>query len=210
MAKAVSVYELLEKKFDRIPLTGRFRDLIGFPESNGTWFLKGASGHGKTSFLMALCKELTKYGKVAYNTLEEGARASMQDALIDFKMHQCPKGSFIILNREPIPEMIARLKKKQSPDFVVIDSIQYTFMTLKDYKQMQKELPKKLFIINSHKEGKQAVGALAKRIEFDADVKLDAEGYLITSKSRAARGIITKPFVVWEEGAKKYHNDLIL
>ena len=208
MAKAVSVDELLKKKFDRIPLIGRYRKLIGFPESNGTWFIKGASGHGKTSFLMGLCKELTKYGKVAYNTLEEGARASMQDAIIDFQMDQCPKGSFKILNREPIPEMIARLKKKQSPDFVVIDSIQYTFMTLKDYKDMQKALPKKLFIINSHKEGKQAVGALAKRIEFDADVKLDVEGFIAKSKSRASRGIITEPFIIWEAGAEAYWNDI--
>ena len=38
----------------------------------------GKSGNGKTSFVLQLCKELTRYGKVAYDSLEEGSSLTMQ------------------------------------------------------------------------------------------------------------------------------------
>ena len=115
MKRAISVEHLLAKKFTEIPLTGRFRELIGIPEATGTWFIKGESGHGKTSFLMQLSKELSKFGDVLYNSLEEGARKSMQDAVKSEQMYLLRKGSFQLLHKEPMPELITRLKRKRSP-----------------------------------------------------------------------------------------------
>jgi hypothetical protein len=206
--RAISVEELLKTKFIEIPLTGRFRELIGVPEASGTWMIKGASANGKTTFVLQLIKELTKYSKVAYNSLEEGARKSMQDAFKEMEMNKLPKGSLILLHREPMPEMISRLQKKQAPRIAIIDSIQYTFMTKQDYKQMQAALPNTLLIFISHVEGKQAAGSLAKAVWYDADVKIDVEGFIAKAMSRAARGINLKPFVIWEQGAQDYWNDL--
>ncbi|MGY0427025.1 MAG: hypothetical protein ACWIPI_09410 [Polaribacter sp.] len=208
--KAISVEELLKTKFIEIPLTGRFRELIGTPEASGTWMIKGASANGKTTFVLQLIKELTKYAKVAYNSLEEGARKSMQDAFKEMHMDKLSKGSLILLHREPIPEMIVRLQKKRAPRIAIIDSIQYTFMTKQDYKQMQAALPNTLLIFISHIEGKQASGSLAKAVWYDADVKIDVEGFIAKAMSRAARGINLKPFVIWEQGAQEYWNDLKL
>ncbi|AOR29574.1 hypothetical protein FORMB_25570 [Formosa sp. Hel1_33_131] len=206
--KAISVEELLKTKFIEIPLTGRFRELIGTPEASGTWMIKGASANGKTTFVLQLIKELSKYGKVAYNSLEEGARKSMQDAFKEMHMDQLPKGCLILLHREPMPEMVARLQKKGAPRIAIIDSIQYTFMTKQDYKKMQAAIPNTLLIFISHNDGKQASGALAKAVWYDADVKIDVEGFIARAKSRAARGIHLKPFVIWEQGAQEYWNDL--
>jgi predicted ATP-dependent serine protease len=69
--RAVSISQLKNKKFKKINLTNKWEKFIGTPEANGVWFVWGNSGHGKSRFLMMLAKELTKYGKVAYNTLEE-------------------------------------------------------------------------------------------------------------------------------------------
>lgn len=208
--KAISIEELYRKKFIEIPLTGRFRELIGYPEASGTWIIKGDSGNGKTTFVLQLIKELTKYYKVAYNSLEEGMRSSMRAAFKDMEMHKCRKGSLHLLHRESITDLIVRLKKKQAPKIAVIDSIQYTFMTKLEYKKMQEQLPNTLLIFISHVEGKNPAGALAKAVWYDADVKIDVEGFVATAKSRAARGIKQKPFVIWEEGAKEYWNDLIV
>ena len=210
MKKAISVDQLLKKKFIEIPLTGRFRELIGAPEANGTWLIKGPSGHGKTTFLLALAKELTKAYDVIYNSLEEGARKSMQDAFREMQMDTCRKGSIKLLHRESMTDMVKRLQMRRSAQIVIVDSIQYTFMSLKEYKQMQQALPNKLLIFNAHQKGKYAKGALAEAVEFDADVKIDVEGFKAFSRSRASRGILTTPFTIWEEGAEKYWNDLKL
>lgn len=208
LKKAVSVHELLSKKFTDIPLTGQFRELIGRPEANGTWFLKGPSGHGKTTFMLQLIVELSKHGKGIYNSLEEGARKSMQDAFASLNLDRNTRNRIRLLHREPIDQMRIRLQKSRGVQFVVIDSVQYAFMTLKEYKEMQAENPDKIFIINSHSDGKKAVGSLAKRIEYDADVKIDVEGFRAFSRSRGARGQITKPYTIWHEGAVKYWNDM--
>lgn len=208
MKNAISIDKLLKKKFIEIPLTGRFRELLGRPEASGTWFIKGDSGHGKTTFILQLIKVLSMFGKVLYNSLEEGARLSMQEAVKEQNFSKDEKKAINFLHREPIDVMRARLKKSRGIKFVVIDSIQYAFMTLREYKEMQEENPKVLFIINSHVEGKKAVGALARRIEYDADQKIDVEGFKAFSRSRASRGIITKPYTIWQKGADNYWNDL--
>lgn len=206
--KAISVEELLKTKFKTIPITGRFRELIGTPEASGTWLVKGDSANGKTSFLLQLVKELVKYEKVAYNSLEEGARKSMQDAFRAMQMDQLPKGSLTLLHREPMQEMITRLQKKRAPRIVIIDSIQYTFMSKQDYKTMQEALPSTLLIFVSHIEGKYPAGALGKAVWYDADVKINIEGFIATAKSRVARNIKQKPYIIWDKGAEQYWSDI--
>lgn len=208
--RAISVDELLNTKFIEIPLTGRFRELLGRPEQGGTWFLKGQSGHGKTTFMLQLVKELSKFGKILYNSLEEGARKSMQDAVREQNLSKDEAKKINFLHREPIDEMRARLKRSRGIRFCVIDSIQYAFMTAKEYKEMQAENPKIVFIINSHVLGKHAVGNLAKSIEYDADQKITVEGFKAFSKSRSSRGKLTTPYIIWHEGAEDYWNDLKL
>ena len=208
--RAISVEELLKTKFIKIPLTGRFRELIGEPEASGTWMIKGDSANGKTSFVLQLVKELVKYEKVEYNSLEEGMRASMQDAFKSMHMDKLPKGRLKLLHRVPMPDFIARLQKKGAARIAIIDSIQYTFLSKQEYKAMQAALPNTLLIFISHIEGKHPAGALAKSVWYDADVKIDVEGFIAKAKSRAGRGIKLKPFVIWEEGAQDYWNDLKL
>lgn len=64
---AKGVRELLSMKFDTLPFEGEWYDAFGTPESRGVWIVWGKSGSGKTSFVMKLCKELCKYGRVVYN-----------------------------------------------------------------------------------------------------------------------------------------------
>ncbi|UGU15183.1 hypothetical protein LS482_16040 [Sinomicrobium kalidii] len=205
MAKrAVSVEALLRRKFAEMPFTGPWKDAFGIPARSGVWLIWGASGNGKTSFCLQLGKYLTKFGKVAYNTLEEGLSKSMQDAISRANMQQV-KSRFILLDREPMGELEARIKRRRSPDIIIIDSLQYSGLTRNEYKRIKERFSNKLFIFISHAEGKQPEGRTAKFVRYDADVKVRVEGYKAFPTSRFGGG---EPYVIWHEGAHNYWMDI--
>lgn len=201
--RAISVDEILKMKFIEMPFEGEWQESFGEPERTGVWIMWGHSGNGKTSFAMQLARYLAQFGRVAYNTLEEGARKSFQLAVKRNHM-KAVKKNFIILN-EGIEDLKQRLSKRKSPDIVIIDSFQYTGLTKTEYKALKAEFPNKLFIFISHAEGKQPEGRAAKFVKFDADVKIRVEGYKAFIMSRFGGG---EPYVIWAEGAAEYHADI--
>lgn len=207
LKRAVSVRQLLDKKFKVIPLSPLWERFIGIPEANGVWFIWGHSGHGKSRFLMMLAKELAIHGKVVFNTLEEGARLSMQKNLKASGIVDEPEimKNLQFLDREPIDELKERLRRKKSPNFVIIDSYQYTGLSKLQYIKLKEEFPEVLFIFNSHAEGKEPQGQTAKFVRYDADIKIRVEGFKAFPGSRLGGG---EPYIIWEEGAKKYWLDI--
>lgn len=200
--RAVSTEDLLSRKFKIMELEDEWRDLIGEPERNGVWLIWGNSGNGKTRFCLMLAKYLTKFGRVAYNTLEEGARRSMQKAVQEVNMRELSViRRPIFLDREPINELKKRLKLHKSPDIIFIDSFQYSGLTRAEYIRLKEEFPNKLFILVSHAEGKNPLGRAAQFVRYDVDVKIRVEGFRAFSVSRLGA---TKPFDIWEEGALEY------
>lgn len=206
MARAVSVSELAKKRFVVMPFTGKWKESFGEPERAGSWIIWGQSGNGKTRFALQLCKYLTRFGKVAYNSLEEGTSRTMQVALQDARMHEVGR-HFLMLDREPVDELRDRLKKHKSPHIIVIDSVQYTGMNYQGYKRLKEEFPKKLFIFISHAEGKNPAGKTADSIRYDANIKMRIEGYMVFPQGRDVPG---EPFISWPEGAANYWGDQIL
>lgn len=197
--RAISVNEILKKKFIEMPFVGEFKNSFGTPERSGVWIIWGNSGNGKTSFAMQVAKYLAGFGKVAYNSLEEGPRKSLQMAVRRNNMQLVSK-KFVILS-EDIDALVKRLSKKKSPDIVIIDSFQYTGLTKTEYKTLKQAFPKKLFIFISHAEGKNPEGRPAKFVRYDADVKIRIEGYKAFFTSRFGGG---EPFTIWHEGASEY------
>lgn len=211
LKRAVSVDQLIKKKFIDIPLPeGPLKDLIGTPERSGSWFVYGESGNGKTTFLMQMAKQLALLPKtnVVYNTLEEGARKSMQAAVEDNFMWHVSR-SFKILDREPIEQLRQRLKMHKSPNICFIDSVQYAHLDKRSYKALVSDFENKLFIFNSHAQGKRPVGAIGRDILFDADVKIRVEGFVAFSMaSRMSRGKLPRPYIIWDQGARDYWGDI--
>ncbi len=204
MNRAVSIEELEKRCFVEMPFEGEWGKFLGVPERSGIWLVYGHSGNGKTRFALQLAKYLTNFGKVTYNTLEEGARKSMQRAVIETGMREVAK-KFTILNREPISELKERLRKRKSPDIIIIDSFQYTGMSKKEYIALKEEFDKKLFVFISHAEGKQPEGRTAKFIKYDVDVKIRIEGYKAFPVSRYGGG---EPYVIWDKGAEDYWGEI--
>lgn len=203
MKRAVSVSELYATKFNLLDFTGDWLDTIGTPELFGSWIIYGNSGEGKTRASLKLAKYLTRFGRVAYNSLEEGVSFSMQEAFKDESMHEA-KGKIDLIS-EPLDVLIKRLKKQKSPKIVFFDSLQYTGLNYRQYLEFQAMFPKKLFIWISHAEGKMPAGRVAKSVLYDCFVKMRVEGFKLFPKSRYGG---KEPFVIWKEGADKYWGEL--
>lgn len=130
LRRALSVSDVMRMKKETYPFEGAWEEAFGHPEKNGVWFVWGNSGNGKTSFLLQLCKELSRFGRVAYDSLEEGASLTMKNAFMTAGMQDVAR-RFVLLDRENMEQLSARLGKHKSPDIVVIDSFQYTHMSFK-------------------------------------------------------------------------------
>ena len=201
MKRAYSTNEVLSMRKKSFDFENEWSEAFGNPECKGVWFIWGNSGNGKTSFVMQLCKYLCKFGKVAYDSLEEGCSLTMQNNLRRFGMDTVNR-RFQLLDCEPVAELTERLKKRKSADFVVVDSFQYTQMTYKQYLAFKAEHKDKLLIFISHADGKLPSGRSAKSVMYDASLKIWVEGYTAFSKGRFIGE--TGKFTIWQEGAQKY------
>lgn len=204
---AKGVRELLSMKFETLAFEGTWYDAFGTPERRGVWMVWGNTGNGKTSFVMQLCKELCRFGRVAYDSLEEGACLTMQNTLKRFNMQEVNR-RFLLLDAEPLEQLSLRLKRQKAPDFVVIDSFQYTQMTYAQYIRFKEQHRNKLLIFISHASGKNPDGRSAKKVTFDASLKIYVEGYRAFSKGRFIGPV--GHYDVWPEEAARYRGEDVL
>lgn len=204
MKRAISVSELLSMKKQTYKLSDEWREAFGEPERNGVWFVWGRSGSGKTSFVLKLCKELCRFGRVAYDSLEEGSSLTMKNAFIRAGMQDVAR-RMVLLDAESMEDLDKRLSKRKSPDTVVIDSYQYTGMSFEDYLAFKARHPNKLLVIISQAEGTRPKGRTAVSVMFDASLKIWVEGYRAISKGRyfGDKGYYT----IWAERAEEYWNN---
>ena len=110
-----------------------------------------------------------------------------------------------MLDAEPLDELSLRLKRQKAPDFVVIDSFQYTQMTYAQYIKFREQHRNKLLIFISHASGRNPDGRSARKVAFDASLKIYVEGYRAHSKGRfiGPKG----HFDIWPEEAAKYYGE---
>lgn len=203
--------QIKSMQFESVELTETWRDSFGVPSLSGSWIIYGDSSNGKTSFMLQLAKELCKHKSVAFNLLEEGVRLSIQTKLFEFNVTSDHNISF--LKPETLEDLRIRLSKRRSPEIIIIDSIQYfmrsdedpTPITLTDYWKLIHDFPDKLFIFNSHSDGKYPFGAVAKKIRYHSDVKIRVDHHVAFISSRYGGN---KPYIIWEDEALKHWPEL--
>lgn len=202
-AKVLSLQQLLAKKYAFLEgLPEKILESFGKLTRNFILIAYGASGNGKSNLILEILKALMPHGSILYVSFEEGHEASMQatairhlanlpDACIRFADHTMQ-----------FDQLCTRLRRQKSEQFIVIDSIQYTGWTIKQYQILKEQFGhRKTFIFISHSEGKAPDGKVAKKIEYDATIKVRVEGYIAFIRGRLGGN---KPFLIWEEGARKY------
>lgn len=205
MARAYSNANIRSARFKVADFSGAWRDSIGMPVLRGTWLIYGGSGSGKTSFCLQLAKYLSQFGRVLYNSLEQGLSPTMQSAWIAGGMEEAGR-RVKLLDREGYDELFERLAKRQSPEIIIIDSINYLRgLRLSDYQLLSQRYRKKLFVIVAHEKSGEPKGALAQAIRYDADVKIRVEGYRAMVTSRYATSEVGgQDYIIWDKGAEGY------
>lgn len=207
MGRAISNKNVLTAKFEVADFDGAFLASFGRPELRGAWIIYGGSGSGKTTFVMQVCKYLTRFRRVAYNSLEQGLSLSLQKAWERVGMEEVGN-RIILLNKEQLKELRTRLKKKQSPDVIVIDSVHYLRrFNMDQYQTLRDEFPDKLFIFISHETAGLPKGTMAQNIRYDSDIKIRVRGYkafFTTRYENPDLGEGGADFVIWEKGATEY------
>ncbi len=113
-------------------------------------------------------------------------------------------GSRFQIQSEPYSKMILRLSKKRAARVVIIDSIQYLRISLKQYQELRQKFPDTLFIFLSHAKKNTPKGAVADEIMYDADVKVFVKDFVADVRSRFGGNA---PYIIWEEGANKRLNN---
>lgn len=210
MGRAISNKNVLTAKFEVADFDGAFLASFGRPELRGAWIIYGGSGCGKTTFVMQVCKYLTRFRRVAYNSLEQGLSLSLQKAWERVGMEEVGN-RIILLNKESLKDLRVRLAKKQSPDVIVVDSVQYWHgLKWSDFTNLKDDYPNKLFIFISQGRGGLPDGKLAQKIRYDSEIKIRVEGYkaFVTTRYEVADlGEGGADFVIWEAGAQEYWID---
>jgi len=195
---AYGITQFYSKNFKTLPFTGDWFGLVGEPELSGSWFVWGNSGNGKTSFAVQLAKYLSSFGRVAYDSIEEGLSESLRRAFQIANISETD--DIILLDKEPIEKLKIRLKKKKSPSFIILDSFQYTGLTAHTYKQLVSEFKNKLFVFISHADGRRPAGRSANTVHYDSNVKIWVEGFKAFAKSRYGGG---SEYIIWQQKAEE-------
>lgn len=198
MRKALSVTDICRKSYETLPFEGAWLEAFGCPERTGTWIVWGQSGSGKSTFAVQLCRELSRFGKVLYDSLEEGTGLTFRNKIA--QLQDVERGRFQVVS-ETMEALKERLAKRRSADFVVIDSFQYTGLDYRSYLEFRKAHAGKLLIFISHADGKFPSGRAAKSVMYDAALKIWVEGYRAFSKGRFF-GENGGVYTIWEEGSQ--------
>lgn len=200
MARALGVTEFMAKKFDEFEFTDKWLEAMGKPERNFKMIIYGKPKNGKTEFCIQFAKFMTNFGKVLYNSFEQGHSKSLQDAFRRQNMEEV-KGKIIVTHKEKYDEMFARLKRKKSPNIIFIDSLQYIKLSADQWKELIEKFPRKVFIVISHASGDEPKGSSAEAIQYDVDISVLVKGFAAHCQGRFGGGA---QLIIWEEGHQRY------
>lgn len=184
LKRARSPREVESMKFNPMGFEGDWLHHLGDAVKEGSWFIYGPSGNGKTHYALKLAKYLTSFGRVAYDSIEQGESATMQAAFAHVGMVDVNK-RIVLLDKESLEELRYRLNKQKSPDIIIIDSLQTLRfdrygergINYTDYRRLMADFPGKLFIFISKCKGSQPWNDLATNIKFDSHIKIWVESF---------------------------------
>lgn len=182
MSRVISIKQIKEKNFHTLTLEEPWASKFGNPERSFKMMIYGPSGSGKSTMTMKLWDYLAhNFGKVLYNSWEEGIAQTLKDRIISTGVSS---PNLMFADRMSFGEMIEKLKKGRY-HFAVIDSVNYMKFSYSDYKEYEKQVPSKgLILINQvNGQGKIKGGT---DILHATDIKINVVKGLAMIESRYA------------------------
>lgn len=209
--KVLGVKQFHQMRFKFLDLSkSKFEGLLGRVPKNFILVVKGYSGNGKTEFCVQLAKELCKYGTVAWVSYEQRHGADLQEATKRNNIEEVTGRFFPI---DPISGVEAGvslledldkyLDKRNSPDFIFLDSVDYTGFTWEDYVFLRNKYGRKkafIFIAHSTKSG-ILKKRISEQIAFDGGMIFWVSNYIAIPEKNRFGGM--EDYMVWEQRARE-------
>jgi ATPase family associated with various cellular activities (AAA) len=199
MSKLLGVTALFDKKFDLFEFDGKWQRFMGNPAKNFSALIYGDSGNGKTEFCVQLAQYMAGFRKVYYNSVEQGVSRTFQMALRRNNFEEV-KGNFVMADGHSFEEMMDYLEKRNAPQVIFIDSIDYSGMTLEQYQLLRKKHPKKVIVLVSWAEGAKPKTLAARAMLYSVDVKIRVKNFIAYPSGRYEGN---EPYTIWEEGVER-------
>lgn len=194
-----SVKDISQWNFKRMEMPSEWVDHLGSITENFRMIITGKSGHGKTEYAMQLSKMLaTHYGKVSFNSTEQGRSASLKESFIRNKMDQCPPGKWMLCDssQRVFAEWFKRLCRPNSGRVIILDSLDYMHLTVDQFKQLHERFKHKSIIIIAWSD---PMDTNAKKIKYLCDIKVEVTNYGANIRSRFGGN---KKWYVWKDRRK--------
>lgn len=197
MGKSIGVNDLLGAKFKTWDFEGEWLESFGEPEYNFSMHIYGYKKQGKTELAMRLAKYLTRFGKVYYNSFEQGKSKSLQDAAKRNNIGEV-SGKLVFGNRDSYQDMFNKLKNGNHR-FCIIDSRDYIDLTFEQWKELTEAFPRKSFILLGWEKSGKPDGDHARKISHTVDIIVHVKNFVATPFSRFGGN---EPLVIWEKKSK--------
>lgn len=207
--KVLGVKQYQQKVFKMLPIAGEWLPTLGEIPAAFMCIIYGASGNGKTELCVKLAKYLTAFGQVAWLSYEQGHGADLQKAINRNKMEEV-SGKIIFIDPTAnlshgtsyLEDLDKFLSRRNSPDFIFLDSLKYTRFTFEDYRYLKEKYgKKKAFIWIEHATGKKPARQVGVDIEFDGHIGLFVSKYIAyVHKNRFSA---FDPYVIYEKMARE-------
>lgn len=199
LPRAWTVENMMNYRPKTIAFEGKWRASLGTPEYYGDILIFGTPKNGKTDFAVQLARYLTNFGRVLYNSCEEGMSASMQNTLRRNNMMGVRERFHLVC--EDFDTLRLRLSKNRSANFVFIDSIQKMELSISQYRNLRESFPCKTFIFVSHIDNsRRPDGLTARTVRRYSDAVVYVNLFVATPVCRGGGG---EPYVIWPEYAAK-------
>ncbi|MGY6521989.1 MAG: hypothetical protein ACXIUD_09690 [Mongoliitalea sp.] len=208
--KVLGVKQFHQMRFQFLPVPEAWAGTLGKVPHNFIAVIYGFSGNGKTEFVVQLAKMLALLNKkVGWLSYEQRHGSDFQMSTKRNNMEEVTGYFYPIDPIAGIPEgksliedLDDYLRKRSSPDVVVIDSIDYTGFDWEDYVMLKNRYGHKktfLFIAHSTKSG-TIKKAISERIIFDGGMGIFVSHYIATPIKNRYGGF--EPYIVWEDRAR--------
>ncbi len=189
MGKALSIKNVLEKKYNTFQFEGQWRKIMGQPERSGFWITYGKEKNGKTFFNLKLAEYLSQFEKVLYISAEEGMAKTFQKSI---KRADLDPGCRVKFDEYiPLEEIEHKMRMRNGYKIIIIDNTtiyQKELLQGKPVELLKKYGRTRLIIWISHEDRKEPDLAVAQKIKKLASVIFRVQGMTCFVSGRVPGG----------------------